>query len=97
MSNTTTDHETIKRWAQERDAHPAQVKGTSGSDDTGVLRFDFEEPGKGPEERLEEISWDQFFDKFDAAGLALLYQEKTKDGAMSRFFKLVSRETANVR
>lgn len=97
MSNTTTDHEVIKRWAEERDAHPAEVKGTSGSDEIGVLRLDFEEPGKGPEERLHEISWDEFFKKFDEKQLEFLYQDKTKDGQTSRFFKFVSKETAHSR
>jgi len=36
-------------------------------------------------------SWDEFFDKFDEAGLALVYQEETSDGQPSRFNKLVSR------
>lgn len=97
MSNTTTDHAEIKRWAEARDAHPAHVKGTGGSHDAGLLRFDFEEPGKGPEERLQEISWDEFFEKFDEKHLALLYQDQTKEGQTSRFFKLVSRETAGAR
>jgi hypothetical protein len=35
--------------------------------------------------------------KFDEAGLALLFQEKTKDGEVSVFNKLVSRETAETR
>jgi hypothetical protein len=52
-----------------------------------VLRFNFGEP----KESLEEISWKDFFAKFDDSELALLYQDKTKDGKPSYFFKLVSR------
>jgi hypothetical protein len=87
-SKTTTDHETIRRWAEERGGRPATVKGTeAGGEDAGVLRIDFQEP----EESLQEISWEEFFRKFDEAQLAFLYQDETKEGAESRFFKLVRR------
>lgn len=89
QSLRTTDHETIRRWAEERGGHPATVKGTGGKDDPGILRIDF--PGYSGEGKLEEITWDEFFDKFDASGLELVYQEETKDGQKSRFSKLVSR------
>ena len=39
----------------------------------------------------EEISWEQFFEKFDENKLAFLYQDKTSGGEESRFFKLVKR------
>jgi hypothetical protein len=91
LSNTTTDHEQIRKWAEARGGKPAHVKGTGGSDDTGILRIDF--PGYSGGGKLEEISWDEFFEKFDAQGLALVYQEKTAEGQRSNFNKLVSRET----
>lgn len=84
----TTDHDTIRRWAEERGATPASVRGTSGESNTGVLRMQF--PGYGGE-RLQEISWDEFFQKFDEKGLEFLYQEHTRAGEQSSFFKLVSR------
>ena len=87
-SQTTMDHETIQRWAEERQGHPATVKGTHAEGEAGVLRIDFEEAE--PDERLEAISWDEFFKKFDEAHLAFLYQEQTSGGQQSRFFKLVS-------
>jgi hypothetical protein len=87
MSTTTTDHDEIRRWAEERGGRPATAKGTESGGQPGVLRFDFNEP----EESLEEISWEDFFAKFEDAGLALLYEERTKDGSESRFFKLVNR------
>jgi hypothetical protein len=52
-SRTTTDHEEIRRWAEERGGRPA----TGG--EPGVLRFDVNEP----EDSLEEISWDDFVAK----------------------------------
>ena len=86
-AQTTTDHATIRKWAEARGGRPATVKRTGSKDEPGVLRFDFGEP----EDSLEEISWEEFFAKFDDNKLALLYQDKTKDGKTSRFFKLVNR------
>ena len=75
-SKTTTDHDEIRRWAQERGGRPARVKGTERGDDGDAL---------------EPISWEEFFDEFDREGLAFLYQEKTADGQLSRFNKFVRR------
>ncbi|HBM62022.1 MAG TPA: hypothetical protein DD444_22880 [Citreicella sp.] len=86
-STTTTDHDTIRRWAEARDGNPALVRGT-GED--GVLRIDFNER----EDRLDPINWDEFFRVFEQNNLAFLYQEKTADGSTSRFNKLVRRDTA---
>lgn len=84
----TTDHETIRKWAEQRGGKPAHVKPTADGDDPGVLRIDF--PG-GEDARLEPIGWEEFFDKFEKAKLALLYQEQTESGELSRFNKLVNR------
>jgi hypothetical protein len=86
----TTDHETIRQWAEERDGVPATVHDTGSEEEPGVLRFDF--PGYSGEDSLEEISWDAFFDKFEEANLAMLYQEEMRSGETSRFFKFVSRD-----
>jgi hypothetical protein len=90
---TTTNHDEIRKWAEERGAKPACVKGTGGKEDAGVIRLDF--PGYSGGDSLQEISWEEWFEKFDENNLALLYQEETKDGKESNFNKLVSRETAN--
>lgn len=87
-SQRTTDHEKIRRWAEARGGKPATVKSTKESDAPGVLRIDFE--GYSGEESLEEITWDEFFDKFDEKNLEFLYQDETRDGETSRFFKFVS-------
>jgi hypothetical protein len=88
-SKTTTDHDTIRRWAEQRDGVPASVKGTGDDDDPGILRIDF--PG-GDEDSLEPISWEEWFEKFDENKLAFLYQEKKASGEGSTFFKLVKRD-----
>jgi hypothetical protein len=86
-SHTTTDHNTIRKWVEEREGVPTTVKETEQDGHAGILRIDF-----GPrEDGLEKIGWDEFFEKFDEAGLAFLYQDKTKDGKVSRFHKFVSR------
>jgi hypothetical protein len=80
---TTTDHDTIRKWAEARDGHPARVKGQG---DGGILRIDFGEPN----DNLERISWDDFFRIFEENRLAFLHQERTKEG-VSRFNKFVER------
>jgi hypothetical protein len=80
----TTDHKQIRQWIEERGGHPSRVK---GADEGGLLRVDF---GK-PEDALEEIDWDDFFQIFDKNKLAFLYQDETGDGKTSRFNKFVSR------
>jgi len=90
QSNTTTDHDEIRRWVEQHDGTPSMVKGTGdGGDDVGVLRIDF--PGGTGQDRLEHIEWDDWFEKFDESGLAFLYQERKSDGSDSTFFKLVNR------
>jgi hypothetical protein len=87
----TTDHEEIRRWAELRDGKPACVRGTGGKGDVGVLRIDF--PGYSGGDTLEAISWDEWFAQFDENKLALLIQDRTADGDLSTFNKLVSRDT----
>ncbi|GGL74628.1 hypothetical protein [Wenxinia marina] len=82
-AETTQDHDTIRKWAEKRDGHPAKVD-TGG--EGGILRIDFGEP----EDRLTQIEWDEFFEIFDGNGLHFLYQERTKDGGTSRFHKFTN-------
>src|SRR5688572_9856097 len=91
-AKTTTDQEEIRRWVESRNGRPACVRGTGGGNDVGMLRIDF--PGFSGEETLQEISWDDFFRAFEENDLAFLYQDRTSDGSESRFFKLVSRSSA---
>ena len=91
-ARSTTDHEKIKKWVEERGGRPAMVKGTAKEGRFGVLRIDF--PGYTGEETLEPITWDEFFWAFDENKLAFLFQEETKDGDESRFSKLINRDSA---
>jgi hypothetical protein len=92
LTKVTIDHDEIRKWAEARGAVPAHVKGTGGdNDDPGLLRLDF--PVDGPDPNLEPISWDEWFRKFDEKQLAFIYEERTANGEISYFNKLVSRET----
>ena len=88
-AKTTTDHETIRRRAAERGGKLAALLETGGNGGPGILRIDF--PGRGDDDRLEKISWEEFFDAFDQDRLAFLYRERTEDGDTSRFDKPASR------
>lgn len=89
-NTTTTDHDEIRTWAQQRGGRPAAVAATSSNDDAGIIRIAF--PEYSDDEGLEEISWDEWFDAFDQNNLALVYQETTSDGERSTFNKLVARD-----
>ena len=79
-AHPVTDHDEIRAWVERHDGHPATVRGREG-----LLRIDFGEP----EESLEPMEWDDWFDVFEDRGLAALIPPDEN----SRFFKLVSRET----
>ena len=88
QAQRTIDHDEIRRWIEERGGTPTKVKGTEGRDGEGILRVDFAEP----DEKLEPIEWQEFFETFEDRKLAFLHQDKTADGKESRFFKFVRRE-----
>ena len=92
LTRTTQDHEEIRRWAEERGGKPSHVKRTGSESDIGILRIDF--PGYSGADTLEQIGWDEWFEKFDEGNLALLYQEETAGGERSNFNKIVTAETA---
>jgi hypothetical protein len=90
-SHVLTDHDEIRRWAEERGARPSAVQRTHTDDNVGIIRLDF--PGYSGEDSLEEIEWDEWFDKFDDNNLALIVQDETAEGEKSNFNKIVSRDT----
>ena len=90
-SQVTTDHDTIRRWAEDRGGHPATVQGTEHhGEHAGVLRINF--PGSSSDEALEDIDWDTFFSKFEESQLAFVYQDETARGTESRFGKFIHRD-----
>ena len=93
-THRTKDHDTIREWAESRSGYPATVAETETKKGPGILRIDFEDPSEEqpntPDSGLHRITWDEFFEKFDAEPITFLYQEKTSDGSTSRFCKFVS-------
>jgi hypothetical protein len=86
-ATTTTDHDEIRKWVEARGGKPAKVVDTDGRKGSGIIRIDFNEP----EESLQAISWDEFFEIFEERDLAFLHEEETSDGKRSYFNKFVSR------
>jgi hypothetical protein len=84
----------IRRWAEGRGAKAACVRRTGGKGDIGMIRLKFPGAPGARDENLQEISWDEWFNKFDESGLAFLYEETTAGGQKSNFNKLVKREKA---
>ena len=85
-SQTTTDHDEIRQWAEAHGGKPAAVASTESDDEAGIIRIMFPDAPNAKDEALEEIEWDEWFETFDDNGLALIYDPK------SNFNKLVSRE-----
>lgn len=91
-ATTTTNHDEIRKWAEERGGHPAIVADTERNGrEGGILRIDFDEPGGNDDADLHRISWEEFFKVFDDNELAFLRQEEGE----SRFNKFVAKETAS--
>ncbi len=86
---TTTDHDTIREWVEARGGVPATVTATEEGEHAGILRIMFPKAKQAHDDNLEQIEWEEFFEKFDDSELAFLYQDKTADGKESRFFKFV--------
>lgn len=88
QSRRTKDHNVIRKWAESRGGKPAMVASTQKGE-SGLLRIKFQD---GNHQSLEEVDWDRFFKVFDENDLEFLYQEETKEGQESRFFKFVRAE-----
>ena len=72
-NKTTTDHDEIRRWAEERGGRPALA--LEQQDQPLGLRIEFPED-RGKEDELQLISWEEFFEKFDEDNLVFLYRDE---------------------
>lgn len=88
ITRKTRDRKTIQRWASARGGVPASVRGTQ-RDSAGIIRIHFPNYEESADE-LVEISWPDFFEKLESESLAVLYQEATQEGEISRFNKIVN-------
>lgn len=95
-TETTTDHDTIRKWAQQHGGKPARIVGTGAKDpheNAGLIRIEFREPN----DKFEEIEWDDFFNQMDENGLAMILQHQHADGSpttFNRFIKLADHPEA---
>jgi hypothetical protein len=89
-TRATTDHEEIRSWVEDHDGRPATIRGTANDDQPRSLRFHF--PGGAGHDKLENISWDEWFSAFDDSKLSLLYCEHQAGVMDSTFFQLVSKD-----
>lgn len=92
-AKSTTSHEQIRKWVEQRGGHPAVVSATEnkGGRGGGLLRIDYDEPGGNDDDRLHRISWNEFFRIFDENDLAFLHGPEGD----SRFSKFVQKESAD--
>jgi len=56
---------------ESRGGKPAALKATHRGKDPGIIRLIFPDAPNADDDSLEEISWGEFFRKFDEADLAL--------------------------
>jgi hypothetical protein len=91
MAETTTDHDTVRRWVESKGGKPAAVDRTHQGGDVGIIRLMFQDAPHSEHDELVEISWDEFFEEFEKRQLALLYEPD------SMFNKIVGRDTAERR
>jgi len=88
ISMRTTDPETIRRWVEDRGGRPAVIKARPDT----APRIEFPQYQHRGARIIEWVTWEEFFRRFEQRRLAFVYQERTAGGAMSRYFKLVSRD-----
>jgi len=91
MSETSTDHDAIRKWAEGKGGKPAAVDRTHSDEDVGLIRIMFPDAPNSHHENLVEITWEEFFKEFDERNLALIFDEG------SLFNKLIGRDTAEKR
>lgn len=83
---TTTDHTTIKEWADKHNGVPGVIEEATTANDQRPLAIIWPENRNKPE--LREVSWETFFEHFDLRQLALDY---TALPQMSKEYAFVTR------
>jgi hypothetical protein len=88
QSQVTTDHSTIRRWADRRDGVPVSATPV-GDVEAGALSIAFTESTTG----AVAIPWERFFRRFEEANLAFVYEAEAYDGDTSHVYEFVDRRT----
>jgi len=80
----TTDREQIREWADEHETVPVLAEGMG---DTSLRLLSNPDDDRG-----EQLSWDQFFDRFETESLALRYRETATRGEGQPAYEFVGRD-----
>lgn len=89
-TRATSDHETIRQWVAERGGAPAMVRRV-GQPAEGALLINF--PNDGSDGPVIDISWADFFQRFEDRNLAFVYRESLPDAEDAHYYQLVDRQT----
>ncbi len=87
-TKTTIDHDEIRRWVEEHHGRPTTAD-PPAEGFPGVLQIAF--PERGNEAAIDELSWMEFFGKFEDQELAFIYELEPPGQATSHFAKFVPR------
>ncbi len=88
----TTDHQTIKDWVERRNGRPGIAKRPEDVSHLRLLHIVF--PHTSEAEAVAEITWDEFFEVFEAKELAFLRysQDELIIGDEAHFYQFVNRD-----
>src|SRR5689334_15829150 len=89
-TQTLTDFDAIREWAEAHGATPGRARGDDSAGG-GELVFDFHVIGRD----VEPLEWDDWFDRFNRLRLALLIERTT--GERTPTYRLVKRSARRAR
>ena len=78
-SKITTDHTVIKQLVQQKQGFPVRIKPAFIGHHLPTIGIAYPESANSI--AFEKISWEEFFEYFDAHSLAFLYREQVKEEA----------------
>jgi hypothetical protein len=59
MAEITTDHDTVRKWAESKGGKPAAVGRTHAGGDVGIIRIMFPDNAQSEHGSLVAISWEE--------------------------------------
>lgn len=89
-TRATTDHEMIRQWVRERGGAPSMARRV-GQPAEGALVVNF--PDDGSDGPVVDISWADFFQRFEDQNLAFVYRESLPEAEDAYYYQLVDRDT----
>lgn len=88
----TIDRAEIRGWIEEQGGLPAVLKDVVEDDEEGEESSDMLHISFDPNDpSMEEMEWDEFFERLDNENLALVYDDITPKGTIPEF-ELVDRD-----